>query len=113
LVAATAIVLLGTMMVASLIGLNAECNGADCPRSDAYRYTLLSIPVTAALLLAIGAAWSVRQRRLWPLVLAEAAALAAAALTGAVLNAADTGTVIWLVVAAFVGRAALRRRGPT
>ena len=112
LVATSAVVLLAALTVASLIGLNAECNGADCPRSDAYRYTLLSIPITAALLLAAGAVWSIRRRRLWPLVLAEAAVLAAAALIDAVLNAADVGTVVWLGVAAIAGRAALRRRGP-
>ena len=81
------------------------------PRSDVYRYTLVSFPIAAALLLAVGAAWSIRRRRLWPLVLAEAAALAAATLTDAVLDAADGGTVVWLVIAGVAGRAAWRRRG--
>ncbi len=111
LVAASSVLLLAATTVASLIALNAECNGADCPRSDAYRYTVVAVPIVAALLLAAGAVWSIQRRRLWPLVLAEAAVLAVAALTDAVLNAADVGTVVWVVVAAAVGRAALRRRG--
>ena len=111
LVLTSAVVLLVVLTVGSLIGLNAECNGAGCPRSDAYRYTLVSFPIAAALLLAAGAAWSILRRRLWPLVLAEAAALAAVALAGAVLDAAGVATVVWLVAAAVVGRAAWRRRG--
>jgi hypothetical protein len=111
LVAACGLLVVAATTVASLIGLNAECNGADCPRSDAYRYALLAIPITAALLVAAGAIWSIRRRRLWPLVLAEATVLAVASLTDAVLNAADVGTVLLLVVAAVAGRAALRRRG--
>jgi uncharacterized protein (TIGR03382 family) len=110
LVAASGVLLLAATTVASLIALNAECNGADCPRSDAYRNTVLAIPITAALLLMGGAVWSVRRRRLWPLVLAQAAVLAVAALTDAVLNEADVSTVVWLVVAVVAGRAALRRR---
>src|SRR4051794_6539589 len=108
LVAMSALVLLAALTVASLIGLNAECNGAGCPRSDAYRFTLLAFPIGAAVLLAAGAGWSIRRRRLWPLVLAEAAALAAAAVAGAILDAAGVGTAVWLVIAAVMGRAAWR-----
>ena len=72
LLAAAAIVLLGATVVASLIGLSAECTGstADCPHSDAYRGALLAIPITAAILLVGGTAWSISKRALWPLVLA-------------------------------------------
>jgi len=109
-VAMSALVLLAALTVASLIGLNAECNGAGCPRSDAYRDTLVSFPILAALLLAAGAAWSIRRRRLWPLVLAEAATVASVALAGAVLDSAGVATVVWLVISAAAGRAAWRRR---
>ena len=76
----------------------------------AYRYTLLSIPITAALLLVAGTVSSIRRRRLWPLVLAEAGTLAAAAMIDAVLNTPDVGTLVVLVVAAVMGLTALRRR---
>ena len=61
--------------IGALIGLNAECNGGDCPRSDAWRAGVIAMPVTAAILLLVGATWSVVSRKLRPLVLAEATVL--------------------------------------
>ena len=109
---ASAVLLLAVASVASLIGLNAECNGAadECPRSDAYRWTLVAFPVVALVLLVAGTVWSVRRRALWPLVLAEAALLGAAAVTDVGLNELDTGSVVLVLVAAGVGWAALDRR---
>jgi hypothetical protein len=48
--AAAAILLLAATTLASLIALNAERNGsaAECPRSDAYRGTLLALPEAAS-----------------------------------------------------------------
>jgi hypothetical protein len=42
-----AFVLLAGITLSVLIGLNAECTGStsDCPRSDAYRYTLVATPL--------------------------------------------------------------------
>jgi len=113
LAAIAAVVLLAGTTVAVLIGLNAECTGStdDCPHSDAYRYTLLSLPIAGAILLLGGTAWAIRRRTLRPLVLAEAAFLAVVALTDAVLNTPDIGTAVSLAVAAAVGRAALRVPG--
>ena len=109
---ASAVLLLAVASVASLIGLNAECNGAadECPRSDAYRGTLLAFPVVALVLLLAGAVWAARRRALWPLVLAEAAVLGVAAVTDLGLNKLDTGSVVLLLVAAGIGWAALDRR---
>jgi len=102
--------LLAGLTIGALIGLNAECNGAGCPRSDAFRVGLFAIPMSAGLLLVAGAAWTLRRRSVRPLVLAEAAAIAIAALIDAVLYGADVGTVVLFGVAALVGYAALRRR---
>jgi hypothetical protein len=108
-VVAGLVLLVGTT-IAVLIGLNAECNGptTDCPRSAAYRYTLVALPVVAAVLLLGGAGWSIRRRSLRPLVLTEAAALAVIALVDAVLDHVDAGTVVLLAVAFAAGRAATR-----
>ncbi len=108
-VALSALVLLALVTVAALIGLNAECNGAGCPRSDAYRYTIIAGPVATFVLLVAGTAWSILRRRLWPLVLAQAASVAVVALLGAALASFDLGTVVLLAIAALVGRAAVGR----
>jgi len=108
---AGALVLLSGITVAALVGLNAECNGgaSECPRSDAYRYTLLMTPIASAIVLLAGAAWGIRTRRLWPLVLAEAVVLAAFALVGVALGGAGIGTAGLLVLAVLLGGSALRR----
>ncbi len=108
-VALSAVLLLVLVTVAALIGLNAECNGAGCPRSDAYRFTIIAGPVATLIVLTAGAVWSIFRRRVWPLLLAEAVSLAALALLGAGTGSFGLGTVILLVIAAPVGRAALRR----
>ncbi len=94
--------------IAALIGLNAECNGADCPRSDAWRATVVATPVATAILLLVGATWSAISRKLRPLVLAEAAVLALVALVGVAFDEAGLGTVVLLAVAGLVGWRALR-----
>jgi hypothetical protein len=106
-----AVVLLAGITVASLIGLNAECNGAadECPRSAAYRGRLLGHPVVVLVLLLVGTIWSFRQRTLRPLVLAEASVLALSALAEAIINTPDIGTAGFLATAAVIGWAALRR----
>jgi hypothetical protein len=111
LVGTSAAVLLAATTAASLIGLNAECNGsgAECPRSAAYRGALLADPVVALVLLLFGTMWSFRRRTLRPLVLAEASVLAVIALVDAIINTPDIGTVVLLASAAALGRAALRR----
>ena len=50
--------LLAATTFAALVGLTAECTGptADCPRSDAYRATLIAMPLLSAVLLVVGAA---------------------------------------------------------
>jgi hypothetical protein len=103
--------LLGAITIATLIGLNAECNGSanECPRSDAYRGALLATPCIALVLLLVGTVWSVRKRTLRPLVLAEASSLAVSALVDATLNTPDLGTLVLLVVATLIGAAALRQ----
>lgn len=103
--------LLAGITVASLIGLNADCNGAtgECPRSDAYRARLLGYPVVVLVLLLVGTIWSFRKRTLRPLVLAEASVLALSALADAIINTPDIGTGVFLAAAAAIGWAALRR----
>ena len=108
-VALSALLLLGLITLAALIGLNAECNGADCPRSDAYRYSIVAGPVATLVLLVAGTVWSIVRRRLSPLVLAEAASLAVVALLDAARSSLDLGTVVLLGIAALVARAAVAR----
>jgi hypothetical protein len=107
---AGAVVLLLGVTVAALIGLEAECNGAGCPRSDAYRGTLLAMPLATAAVLVTGAVWSIRERTLRPLLLAEAAALGLLAVIGAVLGDAGVGTLVLLALAVAAARAGLTRR---
>jgi hypothetical protein len=59
--------------------------------------------------LLLGAAWGTRTRRLWPLVLAEAAVLGGLGLTGIALGGAGIGTAVLLVLAVLLGGGALRR----
>jgi hypothetical protein len=108
----SAVALLLAVTAASLIGLNAECNGAagECPRSDAYRFSLLAMPIAAAIVLVVGGVFCVRKRALWPLFLAEAAVLAIDALTGGFVEAPDLGTALWLGLAILIGWLALRHR---
>ena len=107
---AAGFLILAVLTIGALIGLNAECNGGDCPRSDAWRAGVIAMPVTAAILLLVGATWSVVSREdPPPLVLAEAAVLAVAALVDAVVYEPDLGTAVLLAVAGFVGWRALRR----
>src|SRR5262245_10975387 len=106
-VALSALLLLTLVTIAGLIGLNAECNGADCPRSDAYRYTIVAAPVATLILLAAGTALSILRRRLWPLVLAEAVSLAVVALLDAGRSSLGLHTVVLLAIAALIGRAAV------
>jgi hypothetical protein len=101
--------ILAGITIAALIGLNAECNGADCPRSDAWRGTVVATPLATAILLLVGATWSAITRKLRPLVLAEAAVLAVVALVDAALSEPDVGTGVLLAVAGLVGWLALRR----
>src|SRR5712691_4883412 len=109
---ASAVLLLAVITVGALIGLNAECNGGagECPRSDAYRWTLLVFPVFSLVLLVAGVVWSLRRRALWPLVLAEAAVLGATALVDTGLGELDTGTAVLLLASVGLGWAALGRR---
>jgi hypothetical protein len=109
--ALAAVALVTATTVASLIGLNAECNGSasECPRSDAYRAGLLAMPCAALVLLLGGTVWSIRKRTLRPLVVAEAAVLAVEALVDATLNTPDIGTVVLLAFATVIGGAALRQ----
>ena len=93
--------------IAALIGLNAECNGADCPRSDAWRATVVALPVVALILLLVGATWSASTRKLRPLVLAEAAVIALVPLVGLAFGDAGLSTVVWAAVAGLVGWRAL------
>jgi hypothetical protein len=109
---AAALVVFGVTSVGALIGLNAECNGssAECPHSDAYRVALLAVPPTTAVLLLGGAIWSIRGRRLRPLVLAEAAALGVAVLIDAALQGPDAGTLVFGGLAIGPAAAATRSR---
>jgi hypothetical protein len=104
-----AVIVFGVTSVGALIGLEAECSGADCPRSDAYRGALLAVPPTMAVLLLGGAVWSMRTRRLRPLVLAEAAALGVAVLIDAALQGPDAGTLVFGGLAIGTAAAATRR----
>lgn len=106
-----ALIVFGVTSIGALIGLNAECNGssADCPRSDAYRGALLAVPPMMAVLLLGGATWSIRRRRLRPLVLAEAAALGVAVLIDAALQGPDAGTLVFGGLAIGTAAAATRR----
>jgi hypothetical protein len=106
-----ALALLAGITVAVLVGLNAECTGStsDCPRSDAYRYTLVVTPLVAAVVLLVGGPWGIRARRLWPLVLAEAVVLAAFSLVGVALGGAGIGTAVLFAAAVLLGGGALRR----
>lgn len=63
--------------VGALIGLNAECNSGPpvCPRSTAYRWTLVTSPVVVLAVLVAGAILSARRRSLQPLLLACGTAL--------------------------------------
>jgi hypothetical protein len=75
--ATLAILIFGDTAVGSLIGLNAECNGAasECPRSSAYRATLLAAPVAVLVILVAGAAVAARRRSVYPLLGACGAAI--------------------------------------
>jgi hypothetical protein len=110
LAALVAVVLLVASAVGSLIGLEPECNGAGCPRSDAYRDTLLALPLAAATLLLAGGVWTARLRRAWPLVLAVATTLALESLVGVALDGPGAGTAVLLAVAVIVGGVAWRSR---
>ena len=114
LVCSFGVLLFAGTAAASLVALNAECNGSDseCPRSAAYRGVVLANPVVALVVLLCGAVWAVRRRTVRPLVLAEACVLAVSALGDAVINSADIGTLVLLAGAAALGRAALRRPEP-
>ena len=112
---ALALLLLAVVTIGALIGLNAECNGAadECPRSDAYRWTLIALPVVTLVLLLAGAVWAARRRALWPIVLAVAAVLGLAAVANAGLNQFGTAGAVQLLAAVGIGWAALGRRvGP-
>ena len=63
--------------IGALVGLNAECNGSasECPRSTAYRATLVVSPVVVLAMLVAGAILSARRRSLQPLLLTCGAAL--------------------------------------
>jgi hypothetical protein len=67
-----AFVILGVTSIGALIGLNAECNGGagECPRSTAYRATLLAAPVVVLTILVVGATFAARRRSVQPLLLA-------------------------------------------
>jgi len=106
---AAALFILAVLTIGALIGLNAECNGADCPRSDAWRAAVIATPVMAAILLLAGATWSAITRKLRPLVLGEAAVIALVPLVGVAFGDAGPSTFVWLAVAAFVGWRAPRR----
>jgi hypothetical protein len=106
---AAGLFILAVVTIAALIGLNAECNGADCPRSDAWRATVVATPVATAILLLVGATWSAITRKLRPLVLAEATVLALVALLGVAFDGAGLATVVLLAVAGVVGWRALGR----
>ncbi len=101
-------ILLAATAIASLIGLSAECTGStsDCPRSEAYRDTLVAMPLATAALLVGGVAWSIRRRTVKPLILAEAAALVLVALTDALFNSPDIGTVVLVGLAVVAARSA-------
>ena len=105
---AAGLFILAVVTIAALIGLNAECNGADCPRSDAWRATVVATPVATAILLLVGATWSAITRKLRPLVLAEATVLALVALLGVAFDGAGPATVVLLAVG-IVGWRALGR----
>src|SRR4029079_2560815 len=106
---AAGLFILGAVTIAALIGLNAECNGADCPRSDTWRATVVATPVATAILLLGGATWSGISRRLQPRVPAAAARLALLAAGRVALDDAGLGTMVLLAVAGFVGWRALGR----
>jgi len=107
---AAGLFILAVTTIGALIGLNAECNGADCPRSEAWRGAVVAMPVAAGILLLVGATWSVASRKLRPLVLAEAAVLAVVALVDAAISKPDIGTLVLLALAGLVGwRVVLRR----
>jgi hypothetical protein len=110
-VVAVAVTLLLVTAIGAFVGLGAECTGSaeDCPHSDAWRSALIAMPVVAAVLLVTGTAWSVWTHRLWPLVLAIAVVLALDALVDAALTYPDVTTIVILVIAVVVARAALRR----
>jgi hypothetical protein len=74
---AFAVGIVGVNTIGSLVGLNAECNGAagECPRSDAYRWTLLLSPVFVLAILVTGAILSGRRRSLRPLLVGCGAAI--------------------------------------
>ena len=63
--------------VGALVGLDAECNGGagECPRSTAYRSTLVLSPIAVLAILVAGAILARRQRSLQPLLLACGAAI--------------------------------------
>ena len=105
---------LGAITIGALVGLNAECNGptTDCPRSAAYRYTLVALPPASLALLVAGTVWSIRRRSLRPLVLAEAAVLGLGPVVGVLLGSSGAVTVLLLAVAVAVGRSALRGSPP-
>ena len=105
---AAAVILLAVTAIGSLVGLAAECTGStnDCPRSHAYRGTLVAMPLATALLLVGGTAWSIRTRTVRPLLLAEAAAMVLLALTDALFNSPDIGTVVLVGLAVVAVRSA-------
>jgi hypothetical protein len=79
-IAGTVVFAFGIFIVTTggaLVGLNAECNGAasECPRSTAYRATLLVSPVAVLAILVAGAIVARRYRSLQPLLLACGAAI--------------------------------------
>jgi hypothetical protein len=104
-----AVVLAAAATFAALVGLSAECTGSttDCPPSDAHRGTLIAMPLLSAVLLVVGAAWSIRRSSVRPLVLAEACVLAVAAVIGSILGGTGIVTIVLLALAFVIGQAAM------
>lgn len=79
-IAGTVVFALGIFVattVGALVALNAECNGAasECPRSTAYRATLVVSPIAVLTILVAGAILARRHRSLQPLLLGCGAAI--------------------------------------
>ena|SRR2546423_12198973 len=115
--AVAGLVLLGGTAIAAAVSLNAECLGpsSECPRSAAYRYTLLALPIAALALVVAGTGWSVRRRSLQPVVLAEAVVLGLDTIVDSVLDYFGAVNALLLATAIGIGWSAfsgIRRARP-
>ena len=83
-----AVLILVMTTIGVLIGLNAECNSGPpvCPRSTAFRVTLISDPILVLVILVAGGVVSIRRRTPVPLLMTCAGVVVLNFVVGSLVN---------------------------